>query len=293
MLVRAGRRRESGADHVEQHGGASMRAREHGAPEARRAQRRSMRSRRSVAFSPHEFSHRSAQDALRWRASTYRRPHKICRIHIKMSQLWTARVTPRESHDDLATLRRVLSGLGGAYVVVREYGDDGTNLHYHACFYTEVKQPRQKFVYAFESAGNAVYSVKKCDEGMLRYIMKGDAKHPEPRGAPPDIVVSHGLAFTEEKIKALHDAYWSQSDKVKASKDLSWPKKIEHYMVTNAMEFTWENCVDATVDMYLAHKCALDKYQVIKVAQHIMATKNNGFRQAFKDECRRSGQIIF
>lgn len=199
-----------------------------------------------------------------------------------MAQLWTARVTPRENHDDLAKLRRVLAGLGGAYVVVREYGEEEDNLHYHACFYTEVKQPRQKFVYAFQSAGNAVYSIKKCDEGMLRYILKGDSKHPSPRGGPPEIEASYGMEFTDVKIKEYHDAYWSQSEKVKKSKDVAPWLQVANIMEANSVEFTPENVVDHVFEWIKKNSRVMMDHHVQGMSRMILSHRSVGFARSYK-----------
>lgn len=199
-----------------------------------------------------------------------------------MAQLWTARVTPRENHDDLAKLRRILAGMGGAYVIVREYGDIEGNLHYHACFYTEIKQPRQKFVYAYENAGNGVYSIKKCDEGMLRYILKGDSKHPRPRGDPPEIEASYGMEFTEAKIKEYHDAYWSQSEKVRNSKDVAPWLQVVNIMEANAIEFTPENVVHEVLQWIKKNYKRVVDHDAMGMSRMILCHKSRGFEKSYE-----------
>lgn len=207
-----------------------------------------------------------------------------------MATTWTIRVTPREGERDYETLQSVLSKLGGGYVVVREYGDEEGHEHYHAVVFTDKKDSaaRSALTNAFKSAGQAVYSMKKCDEGMMKYILKGDAKHPEPRGSPPEVVARHGMFFTEEKIKSLHDAYWAYSEKTKASKDLTFPMQVEHYMKNNAMDMTFRNAVKATVEVTLAKKNVLNRYHVQSTAMWVMAKNDNGFKRAFIDDIANS-----
>lgn len=121
--------------------------------------------------------------------------------------------------------------MGGTYLIVREWAPEAGD-HYHYILETpkEVKQMRNVLQRHFGKVGNGVLSCKLVKQGDIararRYLCKGDATHPDPRGNPPHVVQSYGGEYTRLKIDEYHEAYWRQSAEVRANQNLSFTDQV-------------------------------------------------------------------
>ena len=103
------------------------------------------------------------------------------------------------------------------------------SFHYHMYFEGNLNTLRQ-YVKRNFPGGNAVYSIKKCDDlfvNYLRYICKGESRDGEPR-----MLFSDGY-----DIQKLHDEYWDAQDEFRADlkKTLGKRKRVK-----NVLEECWE-----------------------------------------------------
>lgn len=207
-----------------------------------------------------------------------------------MATYMSVRLTPHEDDEALSKMQGVLGGkYGGSYMLVREYSKEGVE-HYHGivAISGKPKQFQDAIVRAFKesgSRGNKYYQSKNCTndvQAAMQYICKGSSEHPNPRGDPPDVVGLTGMYFTEEKVKELHDKYWEQSKKVKDSKKLSFPTRVEHYMKLNDKKMTKEGCVSAVVEMTLEEKKPINEYYMLGVAKYILCKNDRQAKRALK-----------
>lgn len=87
-------------------------------------------------------------------------------------------------------------------LMIREYGENGDNLHYHG-YCAEVKLETLRTYLKRHFKGNDQYSCKKAgdDDAALRYLCKGKAL-----GESPEVVYNEGHV-----VQTIHESYWEHN----------------------------------------------------------------------------------
>lgn len=199
---------------------------------------------------------------------------------------YSARCTPREGSEDEANFLKAMVKIGGKYVVTREHGEHGNNMHMHAVIWSprtsvQVRSTIQNCI--GHKVGNGVFSLKlaKDEDAALRYICKGDSEHPHPKGSPPEVVSRMGV--TADDIAEAYEGYWAQSKKVKETKGVAFHIQVEQYMVQNQMEFNVRQVVKAVMEMTIAKKNTLNESYMLWVAKLVMARRDKRYREELEN----------
>lgn len=200
---------------------------------------------------------------------------------------FSARCTPRQGSEDEVNFLKAMSKLACKFIVTREYGKDGDNMHMHAIIWSpkstvQVRSTIQNCI--GHKVGNGVFSLKaaKDDEAALRYVCKGGSQHPDPKGSPPEVVLRMGV--TEDEVQTAYQAYWTQSETVKKSKaKVAFHVEVAQYMKDNHIEMSKRNVVKTVVDLTIQRKTVLNDYHILGVSKMILGKHDPKYRQEYCD----------
>lgn len=200
---------------------------------------------------------------------------------------YAIRITPRQDSQDESNTKKALEKLEGAYIACREFA---SSEHIHIVLWTDKKSTdvRNAFTNTLGKTGNRVISIKvaKDDKGAMRYACKGNKAHPEPRGAPPDVLWHYGHTVYPTS-KEAYDAYWAMSKEIKETPGLTFPTQVEHYMKQANMEFTPQTIASAMIELSINKKNQINEFYLAGVGKLILAKNNRTYKSELISQIAR------